>query len=71
MNTYVSILLQDEAGIVPETEDRPSTAVEPNSVGLVLHVAEVTDRSMMDAAAEDKKKKKKGVDGSGVSSGTD
>lgn len=56
---------------MPETEDRPSTAVEPNSVGLVLHVAEVTDRSMMDAAAEDKKKKKKGVDGSGVSSGTD
>ncbi|BBG97607.1 hypothetical protein Prudu_006795, partial [Prunus dulcis] len=48
---------EDEAGIVPETKDRPSTAVEPNSVGLVLHVGEVTDRSMMDAAAEDKKKK--------------
>ncbi|XP_021807937.1 uncharacterized protein LOC110751739 [Prunus avium] len=47
----------DEAGIVPETEDSPSTAVEPNSVGLVLHIGEVTDRSMMDAAAEDKKKK--------------
>ncbi|BBG97605.1 hypothetical protein Prudu_006793 [Prunus dulcis] len=47
----------DEAGIVPETEDSTSTAVEPNPVGLVLHVGEVTDRSMMDAAAEDKKKK--------------
>ncbi|PQQ17621.1 hypothetical protein Pyn_02668 [Prunus yedoensis var. nudiflora] len=34
----------DEAGIVPETE-------------LVLHVGEVTDRSMMDAAAEHKQKK--------------
>ncbi|KAI5345736.1 hypothetical protein L3X38_013613 [Prunus dulcis] len=32
------ILPTDEAGIVPETKDRPSTAVEPNSVGLVLHV---------------------------------
>ncbi|CAB4270164.1 unnamed protein product [Prunus armeniaca] len=57
MNTYVSKLLQDEAGIVPETEDSPSTAVEPNPVGLVLHVGEVADRSMMDAAAEHKKKK--------------
>ncbi|KAL6290400.1 hypothetical protein ACE6H2_007910 [Prunus campanulata] len=35
---------EDEAGIVPETE-------------LVLHVGEVTDRSMMDAAAEHKQKK--------------
>ncbi|BBG97601.1 hypothetical protein Prudu_006789 [Prunus dulcis] len=47
----------DEAGIVPETEDSPSTAVELNPVGLVLHVGEVTDRSMMDAAAEHKQKK--------------
>ncbi|CAB4300537.1 unnamed protein product [Prunus armeniaca] len=47
----------DEAGIVPETEGSPSTAVEPNPIGLVLHVGEVTDRSMMDAAAEHKKKK--------------
>ncbi|KAL6290393.1 hypothetical protein ACE6H2_007903 [Prunus campanulata] len=39
MNTYVSIWLQDEAGIVP--------------VGLVLHVGEVTDRSIIDTAAED------------------
>ncbi|CAL9007382.1 unnamed protein product [Prunus brigantina] len=42
----------DEAGIVPETEDSTSTAVEPNSVGLVLHVGEVTDRSIIDTAAE-------------------
>ncbi|KAL6290405.1 hypothetical protein ACE6H2_007915 [Prunus campanulata] len=47
----------DEAGIVPETEDSPSTAVEPNPVGLVLHVGEVTDRYMMDVGAEDKQKK--------------
>ncbi|CAB4270124.1 unnamed protein product [Prunus armeniaca] len=52
MNTNVSILLQDEAGIVPETEDSTSTAVEPNPVGLVLHVGEVTDRSIIDTAAE-------------------
>ncbi|KAL6290402.1 hypothetical protein ACE6H2_007912 [Prunus campanulata] len=48
---------EDEAGIVPETEDSPLTAVEPNPVGLVLHIGEVTDRSMMDAAAEHKQKK--------------
>ncbi|CAB4270127.1 unnamed protein product [Prunus armeniaca] len=43
---------EDEAGIVPETEDSTSTAVEPNPVGLVLHVGEVTDRSIIDTAAE-------------------